>query len=45
MPSEQPEPGDLEAHKRALEEYQRGEYVSFSSAEEMAAHFGVNLEE
>jgi hypothetical protein len=28
MPSEPPEPGDIEAHRKALDEYERGETVS-----------------
>jgi hypothetical protein len=34
-------PEDSERIKRAHEEILRGECVSFASAEEMAAHFGV----
>jgi hypothetical protein len=45
LPSEPPEPGDLEAHKRAIEEYRRGDYVSFSSVAELAAHFGIDLDD
>jgi len=36
-------PEDSERIKRAHEEILRGECVSFASAEEMAAHFGVSL--
>ena len=31
------------AIEKARAEYERGDYVSFGSAEEMAAHFGVEL--
>ena len=36
-------PEDSERINRSFEEIRRGECVSFASAEEMAAHFGVSL--
>jgi hypothetical protein len=35
-------PEDLEAIKKARDEYARGECVSFASAEELAAYFNVS---
>jgi len=35
-------PEDSERINRSFEEIRRGECVSFASAEEMAAHFGVD---
>ena len=37
-------PEDITSIKRAGEERERGDYVSFDSAEEMAAFFGVTLD-
>ena len=36
-------PEDIAGIKRAIDEHNRGDYVSFASAEELAAHFGVSL--
>jgi hypothetical protein len=45
IPEDDAEPDEIEAIERAKDEIARGDYVSFASAEEMAAHFGVDLEE
>ena len=38
-------PEESEAINRSFEEIRRGECVSFASAEEMAVHFGISLDD
>jgi len=45
VPDDVATPEDIAAIRNAEAEYARGETVHFSSTKEMAAHFGVNLDE
>jgi hypothetical protein len=45
IPEDDAEPDEIEAIERAKDEIARVDYVSFASAAEMAAYFGIDLEE